>query len=36
VGRVGYEAHGFRPDGAERRQDAWAHILEIRYRRSLA
>jgi GNAT superfamily N-acetyltransferase len=31
-----YEAHGFRSDGAERRQDAWANILEIRYRRPLA
>jgi hypothetical protein len=31
-----YEAHGFRPDGAERREEAWAGILEIRYRRTLA
>jgi GNAT superfamily N-acetyltransferase len=31
-----YEIHGFERDGAERRQDTWAGILEIRYRRSLA
>jgi ribosomal protein S18 acetylase RimI-like enzyme len=30
-----YEAHGFRPDGAERREEAWADILEVRYRRKL-
>jgi GNAT superfamily N-acetyltransferase len=30
-----YEAHGFTRDGAERTQEAWAHIPEIRYRRSL-
>jgi GNAT superfamily N-acetyltransferase len=31
-----YEYHGFRPDGAERREDQWAGILEIRLRRSLS
>ena len=30
-----YEAHGFARDGAERTEDAWAHIPELRYRRSL-
>jgi ribosomal protein S18 acetylase RimI-like enzyme len=30
-----YEDHGFRPDGAERREAAWADILEVRYRRKL-
>jgi GNAT superfamily N-acetyltransferase len=30
-----YEAHGFRPDGAGRREEAWADILEVRYRRKL-
>jgi GNAT superfamily N-acetyltransferase len=30
-----YEAHGFVRDGAERREEAWANILEVRYRRSL-
>ncbi len=28
-----YEHHGFERDGAERREDAWADILEVRYRR---
>jgi GNAT superfamily N-acetyltransferase len=31
-----YETHGFMRDGTERRQDTWAHILEVRYRRDLA
>jgi GNAT superfamily N-acetyltransferase len=30
-----YEAHGFVRDGAERSQETWAHIPEIRYRRAL-
>jgi ribosomal protein S18 acetylase RimI-like enzyme len=30
-----YEAHGFRPDGAKRREEAWADILEVRYRRQV-
>ena len=30
-----YERHGFTPDGSERRGDAWANILEVRYRRRL-
>jgi ribosomal protein S18 acetylase RimI-like enzyme len=30
-----YEANGFTRDGAERTEAAWAHILELRYRRSL-
>jgi L-amino acid N-acyltransferase YncA len=30
-----YERHGFTRDGAERTEDAWAHIVEVRYRRSL-
>ena len=30
-----YEANGFERDGAERTEEAWAHILEIRYRRRL-
>ena len=31
-----YEARGFEPDGAERREQAWAGALEVRYRRALA
>lgn len=31
-----YEAQGFTRDGAERRQDAWADILEVRFRQDLA
>ena len=31
-----YEAHGFARDGATRTEEAWAHILEVRYRRALA
>jgi GNAT superfamily N-acetyltransferase len=30
-----YEARGFKPDGTERTEEAWAHIREIRYRRAL-
>jgi GNAT superfamily N-acetyltransferase len=30
-----YEAHGFTPDGAERAEEAWANILEVRYSRKL-
>ncbi|HEY7453366.1 MAG TPA: GNAT family N-acetyltransferase [Thermoleophilaceae bacterium] len=30
-----YEAHGFERDGAERREEAWAQIIQVRYRRSL-
>ena len=30
-----YEHHGFRRDGAERREAAWSGILELRLRRSL-
>ena len=30
-----YEAHGFRRDGAEKREDVWAGLLEQRFRRSL-
>jgi GNAT superfamily N-acetyltransferase len=30
-----YEANGFRQDGAERTEERWAHIPEVRYRRSL-
>jgi GNAT superfamily N-acetyltransferase len=30
-----YEKAGFTRDGAERTEEAWAHLLEIRYRRSL-
>jgi RimJ/RimL family protein N-acetyltransferase len=31
-----YEALGFRRDGTERREQVWADILEVRYRRELA
>jgi GNAT superfamily N-acetyltransferase len=31
-----YEAHGFRRDGAEKAQEHWANILEVRYRRRLS
>lgn len=31
-----YEAHGFTRDGTERREQVWASILEVRYRRPLA
>jgi GNAT superfamily N-acetyltransferase len=30
-----YESRGFAPDGAERTEEAWANIREIRYRRPL-
>jgi GNAT superfamily N-acetyltransferase len=30
-----YERHGFIRDGSERTEDAWAHIREVRYRRTL-
>jgi GNAT superfamily N-acetyltransferase len=31
-----YEAEGFRRDGAERTEQTWADIAEVRYRRELA
>ena len=31
-----YEMHGFARDGAERTEEHWAHIPEVRYRRPLA
>jgi GNAT superfamily N-acetyltransferase len=31
-----YEAQGFTRDGAERREDVWANVLEARYRRALS
>jgi GNAT superfamily N-acetyltransferase len=30
-----YEANGFARDGAERTEEVWANILEVRYRRGL-
>jgi GNAT superfamily N-acetyltransferase len=30
-----YEARGFTRDGAERTEEAWAHLPEVRYRRPL-
>jgi GNAT superfamily N-acetyltransferase len=30
-----YESVGFTRDGAEKTEDAWAHLPEVRYRRSL-
>jgi ribosomal protein S18 acetylase RimI-like enzyme len=30
-----YERHGFTRDGAERREEHWANIPEVRYRRAL-
>jgi GNAT superfamily N-acetyltransferase len=30
-----YEADGFTRDGAERTEEVWADLLEVRYRRSL-
>ncbi len=30
-----YESSGFERDGAERTEEAWAHIPEVRYRRAL-
>jgi GNAT superfamily N-acetyltransferase len=31
-----YEAQGFERDGTERREDTWAGLVEVRYRRALA
>jgi GNAT superfamily N-acetyltransferase len=30
-----YESHGFTRDGAEKTEEVWAGLLEVRYRRSL-
>jgi GNAT superfamily N-acetyltransferase len=30
-----YEAQGFTRDGAQRREEVWANLLEVRYRRAL-
>jgi GNAT superfamily N-acetyltransferase len=30
-----YEGRGFSPDGTERKEQVWAHLREVRYRRSL-
>jgi GNAT superfamily N-acetyltransferase len=30
-----YERHGFERDGGTRTEDAWAHVPEVRYRRTL-
>jgi GNAT superfamily N-acetyltransferase len=30
-----YESQGFEPDGSEKTEEVWAHLTEIRYRRSL-
>jgi GNAT superfamily N-acetyltransferase len=30
-----YESHGFERDGTEKTEEVWAHLTEIRYRRSL-
>lgn len=30
-----YESHGFERDGAERTEEAWAQLPEVRYRRAL-
>ena len=30
-----YERHGFTRDGAEKTEEVWADLLEVRYRRSL-
>jgi GNAT superfamily N-acetyltransferase len=30
-----YESHGFTRDGAEKTEEVWADLLEVRYRRSL-
>ena len=30
-----YERAGFTRDGAEKTEDVWAHLLEVRFRRSL-
>jgi GNAT superfamily N-acetyltransferase len=31
-----YEAQGFARDGAEKTEEAWAHLREVRYRRGLS
>jgi ribosomal protein S18 acetylase RimI-like enzyme len=31
-----YESHGFQRDGATRTEEVWAHIPEVRYRRTLS
>jgi len=31
-----YERHGFTRDGAEKTEEAWADLLEVRYRRALS
>jgi RimJ/RimL family protein N-acetyltransferase len=31
-----YEHHGFRRDGAEKREEVWADRLEVRYRLALS
>jgi ribosomal protein S18 acetylase RimI-like enzyme len=30
-----YETHGFTRDGAEKTEEPWAHLPELRYRRAL-
>jgi ribosomal protein S18 acetylase RimI-like enzyme len=30
-----YESEGFERDGSTRTEEAWAHVLEVRYRRTL-
>jgi L-amino acid N-acyltransferase YncA len=30
-----YEHHGFKRDGAEKREEVWADLLEVRYRLAL-
>jgi GNAT superfamily N-acetyltransferase len=30
-----YAAQGFEPDGGQRTEDVWAHLLQLRYRRAL-
>lgn len=30
-----YESAGFTRDGAEKTEETWAHVPEVRYRRSL-
>jgi GNAT superfamily N-acetyltransferase len=34
-GNAFYERAGFTRDGAQKTEDAWAHLLEVRFRRSL-
>jgi GNAT superfamily N-acetyltransferase len=31
-----YEHHGFKRDGAEKREEVWADLLEVRYRLALS